>query len=336
MALRSVGLNPSRDDNDISRAAVTDFINLRVAEGWRHGFWNEWLTVEKRRYRPVWTATSYTASTALVPTEAFFLPARAYVQCIAAALGTDLPYTLVGGVYTLNSAHWAASANEYGEVDDWITGTSYIVGDQVRNPNDDNQYVCHTSHTAGATFGSANFGILTPWSKTVSRTQTGATVIETLKSAYAKDPRIYPCQQPLAATHGPTAILFESDAPSDLWLEFRAPPPQFSAVNWSATEANVAGDIRYRATTGQCYLALAGSTGSIPESTPASWSVVQFPLRLVNFVARAAGADLLRDSKQSTRARDAEAAAYGQLASAWDHDQGQQGTEQTVGVVTWQ
>lgn len=109
------------------------------------------------------------------------------------------------------------------------------------------------------------------------------------------------------------------------WVEFRRRPPVFDSRVWSATEAVVAGMIRYVPTTGDCWLALQASTNKAPATEPTYWSRVLFPSALATWVKRAALSDGLLDLEQTDRSLAELSKAEGELQDAVDRALGAQG-----------
>ena len=336
-AARLLGLDPDKDLNSTRFSALTEYINLRVAEAYSFCWWPEWTLIEQRQYRASWSATTYTAGTATVPVEVFYVPAQAYYQCIKNAGGTNLPATLVSGEYVVNAAYWAECAGSY-DGDDWAALTAYVAGDQVRNPSDNRFYQCHTAETSGATWSATNWGILTDFEKSIAWEQTGQAAIGQVRAAYARNPKAFPAT-PWEYQFAPNddGILLETAAPAVVWLEFRKPAPEFTGTAWSGTKATYAlNELVYLSSSGQCYKALvagASNTNKNPASETTYWEVVSFPAAIAGFVKRAACADCLRDSKQTSRAQMEENRAYTELYEASDRMLSQMGQYEVATVV---
>lgn len=89
--------------------------------------------------------------------------------------------------------------------------------------------------------------------------------------------------------------------PESLWVTYRPVIPRFDSTAWSNDVAYAAGDVRYLAATGECYLALEDNSAENP-ATSDKWEVVPFPFVLLNFVKYAAGADYLEENGQNEKA----------------------------------
>lgn len=312
-AARLGGLDPSRDFGNQRASALAEYINERVREGWEHEFWPEWTPIEQRQYRDAYATGTYAAPTATVAVEVWFPPAQKYYQTLRAST-SQAPATLTGGVYVENSAYWAECAATYAAAD-WLTGTVYAAGVKVRYPDDNRFYQCHTAHTAGATFDATKFGVLTPFSRYVAYEQTGKTVLGEMSRATRRDPRVRTqdaWDEPFALSE--LGVQFHTSAPNEIWLTFRRRVPVFTSVPYSSTTTYGAagllvfwpGPTQWAPSltgTGECYKSKASMTvGTLPSDTT-KWEKVNFPYALVSFVKRAVYSDLLREQKQTDRAK---------------------------------
>jgi hypothetical protein len=332
-AAQMVGMDPTRGDfNNAVAAAMTEYVNNRIRQGWEQEVWPEWTLIEQRSFRASYASgTAYAAPTASVPVEVFFIAAQKYYQALRATTG-NAPATLVAGEYVENSAYWAECASSY-SANDWTTGMVFAVGDQARNPDDNRFYQCHTAHTAGAGFDATKFGILTPFDRYVDYDQSGLTPIGQVLGARGRDPRVYSnSYQPVRFALSERGVQFAESAPVQVWLKFRKRPPVFTSSAWVSTTAYVADDLVYYATTGECYKALQASTGQLPTNTT-YWERVKFPALLSNFVKRSVMADRLRDLKQTDRAAIEEDRAFAELANAADREV--QGQNERIEVMTY-
>lgn len=67
-------------------AAFTESINEHTRETWEREFWPEWTLVEKRFYRPTWSATSFTSGA-----EVYHADTDAYYRANSNAVSGDVP-----------------------------------------------------------------------------------------------------------------------------------------------------------------------------------------------------------------------------------------------------
>ena len=334
-AAELLGMNPVRDLNPDRARTLVNYLNRHVATGWRFDFWPEWLLTEQRRFRPAYAA----AENITAGTERFFFADGKYYQPVRdQSPAAQAPATLTSGVYVENSAYWAASAQSY-TGSDWATGTVYTVTNgsatKVRDPLTGLFYQVHTAHTAGATIDLTKMGRLTAFDKYVGYTQSGETEIDGVKQASRRDPRTFP-ENPwrIAVTKSNRGIQFPTEAPGEVWLQFRTVPPVFTSTKRSDTTTYASGVTVYDVATGDCYTSNAAiAAGESPTTHPAKWDVVEFPMVLADFVARAVQADGLRDQKQTDRARAEMTAANDDLQDALDEELAGQGQYDTATVV---
>jgi len=330
---RMLGMNPDRLDA-IKAAQLVEYINQHVRYGWQWDWWAEWTRVEQRSYRAAWvSATTYGASTATTPVEVYYPPAKKYYQSLVASNTGNAPATLSGTTYVESSAYWAESAAEY-DSETWTANTAFAVGDQVVNPDDQRAYQCHTAHTSGATFDSTKFGILTSFDRYVAYEQTGLTVINQVKDAFLRDPRVFPrnpgrLSQPTRSTNG---IQAGESWPETVFLQFITTPPQFSTTPWAASTVYAVGDLVYSAP--HTYICVTAHTSSSSINTT-NFSIVEFPYLLGDFVKRAAQADYQEGVKLTQRSRVNEDRAGAMLADLWDQEFSTQGQSTTARVQTY-
>lgn len=327
-----LGMDPARDLNPARAAALTEYVNQRVLEGWKWEFWPEWTVVEQRAFRPVYDV----AETVAAGDERLLPGAQTYYQALQASTGQS-PATLTGTVWVENSAYWAVCAASY-SASDWVTGTVFTAGLQARNPEDGLFYQCHTAHTAGAAFDATKFGVLTPFDKYVAYEQDGETPIDEVKQASRRNPRVFPANPGrIPFTPSDKGIQFNADAPAQPWIEFRKRPPVFTSTRYSATTTYALDALVYSTTSGECYKSLqVNNLGHDPSGASAAyWERVQFPAILANFVKRAAMVDALNDQKQTDRAAQKLRDAYEELEDASDRALAAQGQFESATVVAY-
>jgi len=333
-----LGMDPLRDLNPARAASLTEYINLRAAEAWKFEFWPEWTATEQRYYRDVYNAANNVAPT----NEVVFLGDGNYYQALVAQNpAVQPPALLANGAYTENSAFWALSAPSYSGPD-WATGTIFAVGDQVRNPGDNQFYQCTVAHTALANFDATKFGVLTPFDKYIAYEQTGQTKIGEVKLVSRRDPRVWP-DRPGVVTFRTSADgvqITDWTAPGLVWVTFRQRVPVFTSTLYSAAGNVAVGDVRYWPTgsggTGECYAALQAQTPAAQSPANAAfWSKVSFPEIIANFVKRSVFADSLSDQKQQDRKAVELEEAYNELSEASDRELAAQGQFERAEAVTY-
>ncbi|MEO6569466.1 MAG: hypothetical protein ABIO94_11940 [Opitutaceae bacterium] len=304
------------------------FINTRLRDwAWIAWLWPETTLVEKRRYRLTYgSGTAYLAPTATVAQEVFFPPTGLYYQALKATTG-NAPATLTAGSYVTNDAYWAVCAGTY-DAPDWLDATAYAVATIVRNPDNDRYYQCHTAHTSSGTLDLTKFGILTGFDPYVSRTQVNQTEIGEFLGMYRDDPRLVKRPRRVVFSTDslgahPLSPYAELSVPNEVFVKFRIPCPEFRGETYDALETYVAdSDVIYfeGSTTdleGDFWLCTTNTTaGQSPETTPASWERLEFPVWLRTPVARKAFADWLRYGAQRESAQGEDAAAQDSLFQA--------------------
>lgn len=346
-----MGLSPTRDLNALRAAAFTEYINQRMVEGWKFEYWPEWTVVELRKYRQNFSPGEFIEA----GDERYFLADGKYYQALQGqASATQLPSILTNGNYIENSSWWALSQQTY-TAGDWATGVDYNVGDQVRNPDDDQQYQCIAAHTAASSFDFTKFGKLTPFDKYIAYEQPNETRIDDVKGVYRRNPRVA-TNNPgaltgftmlgaggLVATAGAgwgalgfarsdNGIQVDWRAPSKVFIEFRKAPPVFTTEKWVQGTAYDLGDVVFYQ--GDCYRSLVANNTSVGIGLP-EWELMPMPAILASWVKRAAYSDALRDQKQTDRATEELQEAMAELMDASDRELQGQGQVDTAAVVTY-
>lgn len=331
-----LGLDPSRDLGAAQASKLTGYIGDRLKEGWRWDFWPEWTVSQPRFYRDVFDASRNVS----VGDERYHIASQAYYQALQAqSPAAQAPATLTGTVWVENSAWWARCAGSYGAAD-WLTGTAYVVGNQVRNGADGELYQCISAHTAGGVFDASKFGRLKAFDRYVAYEQVqqgvALTPIDEVKGVSKRNPRVFK-KKPGWLEFEPSDNGIQvncSTAPNSVWITFRLRPPEFSSVRYSVGETVAAGVIRYDPTTGECYVAVQTSTGQAVTNAT-YWSKVNFPAAIASYVKRATAADGLKDQKQTDRSVEELEEAQAELADACDRALAQQGQFERAGVQTY-
>lgn len=325
-----LGLDPSRDLNVPRSASLTEYINGRVAEGWKFEFFPEWTVVEQRYYRDPFALNEFITA----GDQRFFIGSGLYYQALQGqADATEAPATFAAGTWTENSAWWAELASSYSATD-WATGTVFAVGGKTRNPTDGLFYQCISAHTAGAAFDATQFGVLTAFDKYIAYEQNGRTPIDEVKGVSRRNPRVYPTNPgPIRFRPSDNGIQVDLHAPNVVFVEFRLRPPVFTTTRYSSTFAYDVGDKAYAAP--NCYVSLIGNNqGNAPDGV-SNWAVIPFPALLETFVKRAAFADALTDQKQQDRKTTELEEAYSHLQDAADYALAQQGQYDRAAVQTY-
>lgn len=143
--------------------------------------------------------------------------------------------------------------------------------------------------------------------RTISFTQDDETEIEGVDvrdCCYKDNPKIYPDAQPIEDVHlyGDAILVGADKAPTNPWIRFRPPAPEFSWTEWAAGTAYAIGDLVYldtygSTTVGQTFKAIAASTGKNPYAETSYWQPVDFPYFLRTYIKHAVMADLIREDE---------------------------------------
>lgn len=331
-----LGMDPDRDLNPQRAAGITRYLNRRLLEAWRFDFWPEWTTSEQRTFRlPYAVGTSYPAPTLTTPQEVWDNASQKYYQALRLTLG-NAPSTLVNGAWTVNAAYWAECAATYA-ASDWASGQALAVGDQRRNPDDNRIYQCFSAHTSvPGGLDLTQFGVLTPFQRTIDFDQSGRTPIDAVKRVSARDPRVFKNNPwPVRFDVVSSGVLVSVNAPNTPWVTFRLRPPGFTSVPWNGATNYTTGTLVLSRTTGDVYAALQASTNQDPATTAGYWQRVPFPAAISSAVVRLALSDCLKDQKQTDRANAELEEAREELEDARDRALDAQGIYETAGVQTY-
>ena len=263
----------------------------RLQAAWEIHRWPDLCPVEKRYYRQVWSSgTTYAATD-----ERFDLPSGKYFQSMK---GTNLNHApTTAGVE--NSEWWAECKNGY-SASDWVTGTAYTVGQQVKDALTGLYYQAHTAHTAGATLAgdlAANWGLLTAFNKYIAYEQTGQTAIGEYLQATNKDPRITTQNIAYPFWLSQDGAQFNYNAPNVLWLYYRTRRPELKGEIFDADTIYASGQQVYFVTSagvGNFWTANATTAAAeSPATTPGKWDVVELPYFLRGYLIEGGFADWL-------------------------------------------
>lgn len=309
---------------------IYGYINQRLRNwAWIAWPWPELTPTELRYYRaPYADLTTYAAPTLTSASEVYFPPTQQYYQALRVTTSNP-PSQLINGVYVTNGDYWALASGPY-TGPDWEDATSYNVGDIRRNPADGRFYQCYIQHTSSGSLDTAKFGLLTVFDPYISRTQSWEdNAVGEFFGLYLDDPRL---------VRKPRRIEFLLDAdgahvrsspytrygrglgcdflvPNHVYVRFRIPCPDFRGTVFDAGATYLASDDRvvyFEGDTpdleGDFWLCITDTTaGESPESAPAKWQRLDFPVWLSTPVARRAFADWLRygSNREAAFAEDA-------------------------------
>ena len=284
------------DGLDVEEAALANTkINFFARLGWKFFFHHDITPIEKRYFRP-----AYSASENLVAGDERYYPASNlyYAALVDQTPAAQPPATLSGGDYATNLAYWAdADPDPTGE--DWVTTTAYALGDKVRKPADGLIYQCHTAHTAGGSFDDTKFGLLNAFVRSIDYTQAGQTAIGDVRYAWDHNPEANRAAQRLRFRLRRDAIQMLGQV-NVVWLEFRPPVPAWAGPVRSDSATYAAGVTVFDAASGDFWTSNTSiAAGESPATTPASWDQVEFPEYLAEYTAQSAYA-MMTNREQET------------------------------------
>lgn len=134
----------------------------------------------------------------------------------------------------------------------------------------------------------------------------GTTPIGKVYKVYLRDPQLTsgPIDTPFKLSEAGIHCGFQHG--TNVWIKFCRPAPKFTVALWINTKAYAVGDVVYNEADGNCYSAIATSTGvALTDNT--KWTVVLFPAALSDLVVRGALSDVMRDEGKGDLAQAEEA-----------------------------
>lgn len=175
----------------------------------------------------------------------------------------------------------------------WAVGTTYAVGDVVERWG-----LFYEAILAGA--GQDPLTATTYWTA-VAQTPIGTVPADGVTTNHPRASRT-PWAWPCVATAG-RIVLPDSSTPDTVWVRFRRMVPTVSGLDWDVSIGTyVAGDVRYYATTGECYRCVRPPpAGTLPTDT-GYWQKGDLPACLARGLAFLAAADG-RDAEDKVSAR---------------------------------
>lgn len=311
-------------------ALFRTFHDTRLQMAWEMEKWPDLCPVEQRTFRAPWSATAtYGAPSVGTAYEVYDPPSNAYYQSLVAG-NLNYPPTTDGVV---DNAHWYLSDQQYsGDV--FATGGYYAVGNVVLNPVDENYYACTVAGLGGTTLsnGSAQFALLTPFNRYIAYVQTWPPLNSGLPVTTAANPIAEFLQSTHADPRDTTKLVYFHPWLSQdgaqysemrrefmyVWLKYRLQRPLLTGCAFNAAAVYASGQQVYYTSTatgkGNFYNCLATTTaGQTPDTTPASWSLVQLPYIFRQYLIRAGLADWLVSDGQEDKFATAEAVALNVL-----------------------
>ena len=236
--------------------------------------------------------------------------------------GADATGTIKCGVNPANTEdetqerYWAVCSEDYGAAD-YSRSSAYVVGDQVYYPPTDRSYQCITDSPAGfLPTTTAVFAPLTDFDRYVAYEQSGETKIGDVVGVYDKSPRAWRDAVSVDYQLSPNGIQVLEDNRDTVWIEFKTKTPVLvgDTFSTSATYTANVDQVYFRGSTssypGNMYDCIVTTTaGQSPQTTAASWSVVNIPRIFQRYLERGAFADYLISTGQSEKAMAEDAKA---------------------------
>jgi hypothetical protein len=261
-------------------------LDLALGHCWRSEWWPELMLGELRYFRNNWASGSTYNKT----DEVYDAATQAYFQALRNSVtgSGQSPTTSTGAE---RSDYWARCRASYGGAN-WVTATSYTVGQTVFYPPTNRYYQCHTAHTSSgtlvppATGGNERWGILTPFKRNITKDQSWETnEIGDVHAITDQDPEVFPRWKRLdwGNGNGDLGIVVVEEA-IRAWVTFRRPRPRLKGAVYDEDEAYATGDQIYfpaeasDETPGNFYNCLATTVaGESPLTDADLWAVVEIP-----------------------------------------------------------
>jgi len=303
-------------------ARIRDLADARLALAWESGEWPDTLLVEERTFRPLWSSGTTYAKDA----EVYYAKEDKYYQSVAAANTGNTPTT----------KDWWADASEAPSGDDWLTGTSYSVGDTVRYDITGKHYWCYLAHTSSGSVTpetSSNWTQLVPFDRYIAHEQTGETKIGEFLSIASKDPRNFTSIKEYDFELTGTGAHVAKDV-TKVWVRGRKQRPLLTGDNYSNSGTYASGDQVYFE--GNFYESTESiSAGQSPSTHASKWTLVEVPYIFQGYLIRGAFADYLRATGNNELAAMADRDAEAVIAVEADKLLRQQGQVKRVNVLTY-
>ncbi len=206
------------------------FISMSLRSAWECFDWPEQTVYQQEFFAPNFETTPPNYSPGDV---VYYQVEQAYYQYLNQTSTATTP-TLNGPGGTLDSAYWANAASSYNG-SNWTSVNSYVAGDIVLYPNDQENYQALQPISPGLLPTNTTYwGKLNKFLRNISQTLNADGTPRTNEigetfSVWPSDPRITSRQQQATYTFTDDGILIPS-ALSYVWLEFRLTPPLLASA----------------------------------------------------------------------------------------------------------
>ena len=281
-------------------------LDIALAVGWESELWQSLALIEERYFRANWLA----ASTYNKTNEVYDAATQQYFQCLRDSV-TGAGNSPTDSAGDERSAYWALCKGTYSGAA-WLTATVYAVGDIKFYAPTNRYYQCHTAHTSSSTLvpdatgGNERWGVLTPFLRSIDFSMSGQTLIGEVIDVLDADPRATEIYGGIKWDAQDDVLYLLDTTAVRCWVQFRKRRPSLTGALYSATATYAVGDqIYFEASNGvgnfyDCIVAT--TAGQSPTTTPASWDLVELPLRLQQgLVCYGAGMALTGDEQDDRR-----------------------------------
>lgn len=187
------------------------------------------MRVEQRQLRDTYSATTVYEAGA----EVYDPASQDYYQALRDTTG-NAPTVLSGTERITNLAYWAQVQREP-DAADFITGVTYLQGQQARDPETGLTHQCHTGPTTNPPTTEANWGVVNAFAAYIPRVQTGKAEIGTVRQVTERNPREYAAAGEIQWNTGQYGIELPSRCVVRPWVEHRLRTPLIHGDIWSPT-----------------------------------------------------------------------------------------------------
>jgi hypothetical protein len=144
--------------------------------------------------------------------------------------------------------------------------------------------------------------------------QVGQNVIGRVMRVYLADPSMVDAILDLSFHLNSRGIHVGFGHGTNVWIKYIKAAPQYTSVPFSTSTTYAKDQLTYEPTGGNVYISLqASNTNHAPASNPTWWTLVPFPLELVELVVNGAYADALREDGQADKAAQQDQAVLSEL-----------------------
>jgi len=175
----------------------------------------------------------------------------------------------------------------------------------------------------------------TPSSNVIAWAQSGQTAIESVFAIWDVDPHgtTAPDLQKYDIITSGVKLVGDDATTSAVYVWYRHQVPDYYGDTYSASTTYAIGDQVWYATTGDYYVNIAASTGTVPTNT-SFWTRLTIPFRFVDYCVQATYADWLRADGQAQKAAIHDGAAEDALNKELDRLEREEGYQTQPQVAT--